>query len=132
MIGLSSLIVARIQVDGVYLQAFAAKMCVDKWADGTAMYYWLTDHHFGLPPWIREIFLPVLAQPLFVTIVTWCVILIEILLFLGITASRRVRYALFILGCMFHALIAIAIGLWSFCVAMIAALTIYLAQECRK
>lgn len=127
LIGASALLIARIQVAGVYLHAFVAKMAVEEWVDGTAMYYWLVDHDFGIQVWLLEGFVrAVLTDGTAVVVLTWGSIAIEILLFLGLAAPQKMRLALFGLGVGFHLMIGIFMGLWSFSFAMIAALILYL------
>ena len=122
----SVLFLTRVQVAGIYLHAFAAKMAVEEWADGTAMYYWLTDHDFGLRGALVASLAGVLANGTGVVALTWGAIGIEVLLFLGLVASPRLRMGLFGLGVGFHVAIAIVMGLWSFSFAMTAALILYL------
>ena len=126
LIGVSALVVVRIQMAGVYLHAFVAKIGTEEWADGTALYYWFNDHDFGPPPVLLGMLQPLLQNAVSVTALTWGAILVEVLLFLGIAASSRVKVWLFWLGVTFHGLIAVGIGLWSFSLAMTGALILYL------
>ena len=126
LVGMSALVVVRIQMAGVYLHAFVAKMGVEEWADGTALYYWFTDHNFGPPRVFLGVLQPVLQNGISVVALTWGAILVEVFLFLGIAASPRAKVWLFWLGMAFHGLIAVGIGLWSFSVAMVGALILYL------
>lgn len=126
MVGWSAVVVARVQMAGVYFHAFVAKMEVDEWKDGTALYYWFTDNDFGLPRALMCVLEPLLLNGVFVVGLTWGSILVEVLLFLGIVASVRVRALLLCLGLCFHGLIAVGIGLWSFSTTMAGALILYL------
>ena len=131
LLGWSSLIVVRIQMAGVYLHTFVAKTAVDEWADGTALYYWFTDHNFGLPPFLMFFVEPLLLNGATVVALTWGSIFVEILLFLGIAASERVRVWLLGLGLTFHGMIAVGIGLWSFSTTMFGGLILYLWSPAR-
>ena len=126
LVGASALLIARIQVAGVYLHAFAAKMAVEEWVDGTALYYWLVDHDFGIQTQLLGGATGILANGTAVVALTWGSILVEILLFLGLVAPQRLRLWLFGVGVGFHLLIGIFMGLWSFSLAMTAALILYL------
>ena len=128
LVGWSALIVARVQMAGVYLHAFVAKMQVDEWKDGTALYYWFTDNDFGLPRAMMWAIEPLLLNGMGLVVLTWGSILIEIVLFIGVVASERIRAWLLWLGLGFHGLIAVGIGLWSFSTTMAGALILYLCS----
>lgn len=125
----SALLVARIQVAVIYLQAAVAKMRVAEWADGTALHYWFRHPLFGAPVWMRTVMDPVLNSSAGVVLLTWGVLILELILFAGIFASRAARPRLFVAGVVFHVLIGMIHGLWSFAIAMIGALTIYLLDD---
>ena len=131
LVGWSALVVARIQMAGVYLHAFVAKMGVEEWVDGTALWYWFTDNDFGLPRVMMWAVEPLLLNGISIVALTWGSILTEILLFLGIVASERVRVWLLGLGLAFHGLIAVGMGLWSFSTIMMGALIVYLWSPAR-
>lgn len=126
VVGWSSLVVVRVQMAGLYLHAFVAKTGVEEWVDGTALYYWFNDNDFGLPGLMRVVAEPFLSNWAVVSAITWGSLLVEIVLFLGLAVSPRVRVWLFGLGVMFHGLIAVCMGLWSFSLAMVGALVLYL------
>ena len=115
----------RIQVAGIDLHAAAGKISVSEWADGTVLYYWLTDPVFGAPRWLWPFVETVLAHPA-VAVVTWSVLVLEIALALGLGVDKRWRGILLALGISFHFGIALLIGLPSFGLAMTAALILYL------
>lgn len=123
----AALTLARVQVAVVYLHAFTAKLLVEEWSDGTAMYYWMNDHRFGLPDWASFV-VPVLSNGFGVVMLTWGSLAVEALLFAGLLAARRHRAWLLCLGVAFHGAIALAMGLISFSMAMIAALILYLRE----
>ncbi|MFG3442568.1 sporulation-delaying protein SdpB family protein [Nonomuraea sp. NPDC047897] len=126
LVAWSALLVIRVQVAGIYLQASMAKLGREEWADGTALYYWLSDPLFGVPGWAAPLLAPVLAHPLGVTLLTWGSIAVEFALVMGLVARRVVRPYLLAAGVFLHASIAVLMGLGSFSLAMIGALVLFL------
>lgn len=126
LVAWSSGFVIRLQVAGLYFQACVAKLSHDEWANGTALYYWMTDPLFGLPGWAEGFMRPVLLSPYGVQALTWGPLMVEFAMFCGLFASRGVRPWLLITGVMFHLGIGTFMGLWSFALAMIGALVLYL------
>lgn len=124
LIAISALIAIRFQVSIVYFHAATAKLSVDEWVDGTILYYWLNDQTIGLPNWLK-IFFPILTTRL-VVIFTWGTLLLETLLFMGLVMPKRYWKPLLIAGIVFHAGIALTMGLISFGLAMTCALILYL------
>ena len=116
----SSLGAIRLQLAGVYFVAGISKLGQAEWANGTALYYWMP--YFGAPDWVIR----VLTLPVPVVVATWVSIAIEIALALGIILPARTRVPLLAVGIVFHILIAAAFGLWSFSMAMVASLVLYL------
>lgn len=115
-----------IQISYIYFEAGYAKLAVAEWTDGTAIYYWFFHNTFGshiiteLP-----IFILLIKSSYFTCIITWSVILFEILFSTLVLLEREERRQFFIYGFLFHFLIYIFIGLGSFSVAMIAAVILY-------
>jgi len=126
-VALSALVAIRIQVSGIYLHAAVGKVAVPEWADGTAMYYWLTDPTFGAPQWLSGIVGPLLTQPLSVSLLTWGVIVLEFFLFAALVMPRRAWHIPLVCGLGLHLSIALIQGLVSFGCSMVAALLLYLA-----
>lgn len=126
LIALSALVAARIQLAIVYFHAAVAKIPVEEWANGTAVYYWFTDPAMGMADWMRPVLLPVLANPIGVSLLTWGPMLLEVVLFMGLTMDRRWWKYLLIAGIGFHGGIALVHGLVSFWFAMSGALILYL------
>lgn len=116
----------RIQVAGVYFHSAVGKVTVEEWANGTALYYWLVDPAYGMPPWAEPLLLPLVTHAVGVTVLTWGVVLFEFFLFAGLVMDRRWRPYLLVLGILFHAGIAVLQGLLSFSVIMFGALIMYL------
>ena len=111
--GHSWLWVLRLQVAALYLHAAAAKISVAEWANGTALYYWLLDPTFGVPPVLSSLAQSILSTAT-VSVLTWSVLAIEFSLFAALVAGVKVRRALFILGLGMHCGIWLLQGLGSF------------------
>lgn len=122
----SAATVVRVQVAFLYFHAAVGKMATTEWANGTALYYYLSDPLFGVAGWTDRMVSGLLRTGLGVSAMTWGTILIELSLFLGLIAPRPWRPKLLILGIVFHTGIAAVMGLISFSVAMIGALFLYL------
>jgi antimicrobial peptide system SdpB family protein len=110
----------RLQVAGIYFVAGVAKLAQPEWANGTAMYYWAL--YFAAPKWV----VAALGRPIVAVVSTWGTILFELTLALGLVLAKPVWPVLLISGIAFHFLIAVFLGLWSFSIAMVGALVLYL------
>jgi antimicrobial peptide system SdpB family protein len=126
LVAAAALALLRLQVAGIYFHAATGKMLVPEWRDGTAVYYWFTDPLFGLAEPVRSWAMPLLANALVVSALTWGPMLLEVFLFAGLIAAPRPRRVLLVLGLAFHATIALVHGLPSFMFAMWGALVLYL------
>lgn len=126
LVARSALLVARVQVAVIYMVAWASKIAVEEWANGTAVYYWFLHPVFGLSGWRRTLLMPLLTRPASVVLLTWGALALEALLFMGLLIDRRHRPALLVAGILFHAGIALVHGLITFGLAMTAALILYL------
>lgn len=122
----SALLFARLQVAMIYFQAGIAKLGVQEWANGTAVYYWFTHPVHGMSGWVEPLVLPLLTAPLTVMLLTWGVIVLEVSLFMGLTMDRRWRPYLLVLGLVFHVGIIVVHGLVSFFFSMAGALILLL------
>jgi antimicrobial peptide system SdpB family protein len=103
-----------------------AKFGVQEWADGTALYYILSDPLFGVSDWLRPGMLEMLQHGPVVAVFTWGTILLELALFLGLFLPTAVAKRLLAVGILFHALIAAVMGLVTFGLSASAALILYL------
>ncbi|BCB89606.1 sporulation-delaying protein SdpB family protein [Phytohabitans suffuscus] len=116
----------RVQVAGIYLQASVAKLGVAEWRDGTALYYWLNHPMFGAPMWLRGALRPFLSWGPGVATLTWGTLVLEFALAIGLFLPKRRWAPLLVGGLALHGGIALLMGLWSFSLAMFAALVLYL------
>lgn len=125
-IATSSLWVIKLQVAVIYFIAATAKLSVPEWSNGTALYYWFLHPIFGFSEWLQPLFLGILVQPIGVTLLTWGVLILEIILFAGFFMAVKHRKKLLVIGLLFHFGIVVVHGLFSFFFAMSAALILYL------
>lgn len=124
--GWTAYLLIRIQVAAIYFHSAVGKVPVEQWSNGTAIYYWLTDPSFGMPPWLEPAIMPLLTNGVAVTIITWGTVLLEFCLFAGLFMDKRAwRYVLW-MGIALHSGIAILHGLPAFSLAMIGALILFL------
>ncbi|WP_406074385.1 sporulation-delaying protein SdpB family protein [Micromonospora sp. NBC_01638] len=121
-----TLLLIQIQVAVLYLQASVAKLGVEEWANGTALFYWSSHPGYGSPPWLRPVTDLITHSPFGVVALTWGTVALEFALALGIVLSPAARRVLLPVGLLFHAAIALDMGLVSFWAAMSGALLLYL------
>ena len=124
----SALWIARVQVSIIYLHAALSKLGVDEWVNGTAIYYWFVHPVFGAPEWSRGAVMWA-ASGTGVVVITWGVILGELLLSLGIVSRHRWWIDLTLFGLLFHFVIFLIHGLASFFFSMAGALILYLVPS---
>ncbi|MFD5013816.1 sporulation-delaying protein SdpB family protein [Streptomyces chartreusis] len=118
LIGISALVMARLQMIIVYLQAVVAKLPHAEWQDGTAMWYWGSNLDFGPAPWLATLTDPVITSTLGVALMTWIPLVIEGSLVVAPLLPQRMRWWAMSAGLLFHLAIALMMGLWSFTLAM--------------
>jgi len=126
MVAVSALIVIRLQVAGIYFHAAIGKLRVAEWANGTALYYWLMHPKVGTAEWLHPLILPIATNAVGVVVLTWSVLVLEMLLFMALVMDRKYHAPLLVAGVLFHAGIIFAHGLASFFFAMAGALVLYL------
>ncbi|GIJ24190.1 hypothetical protein Vlu01_48140 [Micromonospora lutea] len=118
------LVAIRIQVAGIYFQSSVAKLSHAEWADGTALYYWLNHRTFGAPGWLQPVTDWMTDVPLLLAGLTWSPLVIEFALAIAVLLPARVRLRLLPAGIVLHLGIAVTMGLWSFALAMFAAVVL--------
>ncbi|MFJ8894936.1 sporulation-delaying protein SdpB family protein [Leifsonia sp. NPDC102414] len=121
-----TLVVIRVQVAYIYINACLAKLGVPEWLDGSAVYYWLRDPMFGPAGALRPLTEWLMAKPVPVAAATWGTLLLEFALGIAIFLPTRARRILLPIGVALHLGIAITMGLWSFAFTMWAALLLLL------
>ncbi|MGW4694779.1 sporulation-delaying protein SdpB family protein [Kitasatospora cineracea] len=110
----------RCQIAIIYFVAALSKLFTSQWRDGTAMYSVFVDPNYGLPPGIRQFLGPMIASDLVVRSLTWGVLAIELTIALSALAPQRARRTAGWLAVLLHGGIMVAIGLFSFGLAMMA------------
>ena len=125
LLALTALVALRVQVAAIYLHAGVAKLAIREWVDGTAVYYYLFDPTLGLSPTLKQVLAPILTTSA-VVLPTWGTLLLELLLFIGLFLPKPYWRPLLVLGIVFHALIAVTIGIITFALAMVGALILFL------
>ncbi|MDR7371996.1 sporulation-delaying protein SdpB family protein [Flavobacterium aquidurense] len=126
IIGLFSIWIIRIQVAIIYYHASLGKLSVPEWVNGTAIYYWFNHSVFGMPTSISIFMNKLLSNPVIISLLTYSVIVLEILLFLGLLASLKYRKTILCFGILFHFFIIIYHGIFSFFFSICAALILFL------
>ncbi len=120
-------LIIQLQIAVIYFNASVGKFNVPEWANGTAVYYWLTNQSFGMNEILSPIMIPLLSNAFFITFVTWGVLIFELFLFCCLfIKNEKVIKCAFILGIVFHFFIFIFHGLVSFFFTMAAALLLFL------
>ena len=126
LIAFSCYWVIRIQLATLYFQAAVAKLAVEEWVNGTALYYWFTHPMFGASDWLNPVLVPMIQNPFSVVILTWMVMVFETFLFAAFFINRKYHKYILIAGISFHFGILLIHGLVSFFFAITGGLLIYL------
>lgn len=120
------LLMICLQMSVVYLQAAVEKIYkINEWVSGTAIYYFMNDPLFGAPSWMLPIISPLLNSK-FVFFICWSVIILEFFLAAALVMDRQKKKILFYVAVLFHFLIIVNMGLFSFFCSMLGGLVIYL------
>lgn len=117
-----SLVAIQVQISIIYLHAALGKVAVREWQEGSAFYY-IINGQFGLPR-IFDSIGAVFSAPVLTVGVSWGVIALELILGIAVLLPNRIRISIITLGVLFHIGIIVAMGLWSFGLAMFACLVI--------
>ncbi|KJL34306.1 sporulation-delaying protein SdpB family protein [Microbacterium azadirachtae] len=118
-LALAALVGIRVQVAIVYFHAGISKFWTDDWANGSAEYYFIRDPLFGASGLPYVILHDLTAIPIFVALMTWGGILLELLIAVLILGPRRWRERALGLDILLHGFIIATMGLWSFGLIMI-------------
>ncbi len=113
----------------IYLQSAIGKLSVSEWIHGTAPYYWFNDPVNGMATWLKPILNPIITNNYGAFVISWSVMIVELVLGLAIFIHKKYYKTLFIAAIIFHFSIIIIHGLFSFFFAMAGALCIYLLIE---
>lgn len=110
----------RLQIAYLYADSAIAKMGVEDWQNGSALYYIVRDRSFGSSGPLTPIWLWLSDQSLTTLALTWGAIAIELAIALFTLLDARWRLAAFWLGLALHALTFLSMGLFSFSLVMVA------------
>lgn len=119
----------RLQMAGIYLHSAIAKLGVENWVNGSAMYYIVRDPSFGAVGPAGDLMRWLTNRPLGVATVTWGSIAVEIAIAILLLHRGRARALALGLAVALHAAIIVTIGLWSFGLVMIGAMLVAAAPE---
>nr|WP_286590181.1 HTTM domain-containing protein [Sphingobacterium sp. N143] len=126
IIPIITITVIRLQVTLIYFHASVGKYAVPEWTNGTAIYYWWNNTVFGMPLAFSVPINSLLSMPLVVSVLTYSVLIFEIVVFLALTGSIRYRKNLLPFAILFHLLIILMHGIFSFFFAISMALILFL------
>ncbi|MDR3679943.1 MAG: hypothetical protein P4L41_08250 [Flavipsychrobacter sp.] len=118
----------QMQAAFIYLESGIGKIMVNEWKEGTACYYWFSHNVSGAPDWLRNIYESITLTP-YVALVSWGVIIFEILLFACLFANENIKAKFLVLAILFHFMIIITHGLPSFFCSMLGLLILYLDEK---
>ncbi|WP_278103054.1 hypothetical protein AB0870_16940 [Microbacterium proteolyticum] len=104
-------------------------LAVPQWSEGSALWYWLQVPGFGVPADVFTALAPVLELPVVLDMATYTVMVFEVLLAVAIWMRGTFARVILSLGIVFHAGIAVVLGLWSFGVTMTGVLLLCLALQ---
>ncbi|MRM95251.1 hypothetical protein D1Z98_09855 [Riemerella anatipestifer] len=125
LISISFIILIRIQTAIIYLHASVGKFSHPEWTNGTAIYYWVNHSNFGMSDYL-SFFNILLTNSIFVTGITYGVLILELLLFLALCSNRKYKIVMLYIALLFHFSIIIFHGIFSFFFSISAALILYL------
>lgn len=113
-----------LQVFVIYFFASTGKFGSEVWKNGTAFYYYSTMPQMGLSKgMLYELFSFIIKSPLVVTLSTWGVLVFELVLAIGVfLRNEALRKYIFTIGVLFHFMIVLFYGIFSFSLIMTACL----------
>lgn len=122
------LFVAKIQVSFIYLQACLSKLSSAEWADGTAFYYWTVDGYLPPPTFFAPFVAWMTSMPILVLAATYGTLILEFTLGVSLLIRNfQARRILWISALVFHLMIVVVFGIWSFALVMMALATFLLS-----
>ena len=127
------IVIIKLQIFTIYFFASVGKFKSTEWVNGTALYYWVNDNVFGINSSILESISFVLKNPYMITLMTWGVLLLELIISISIFFSfLKLKKVIYYTAIFFHLLIALFLGLWSFFFVMFGILTLYYSNLNKK
>lgn len=128
-IGVGAVWALRMQISWIYVNSSLAKISVEEWQEGSAIYYIARQEFFGSGGLFGDLFLWLTAIPLLSLVITWGTILVELSIAVLILFPRNAPSAAFLLSLFLHAGIIVIMGLFSFGLIMIGAVLIAAAPS---
>lgn len=123
-------LILTIQISIIYFFASVGKFKVEEWANGSAIYYWLTQPLFGVTSFYRPIIDLILQNTFLTAFLNWSIIFLELTISLSIfTKSVYYKTKLFIVSIGFHFFILLLLGIASFSLIMTSCLIILLISK---
>lgn len=126
IIAIFSVWIIRLQIAIIYFHTSISKFEVTDWKNGTAIYYWLNHGSFGMPTYLERPMNYILSNFVVVSLITYGVLVFEILLFLAYTSTIKYRKKILYFGILFHFSFILFHGIFSFFFSMAAGLILYL------
>ncbi len=120
-----------LQVCVIYLHSAIAKLNVDEWLNGTAIWYWFRHEIFGANYFILDVVNFLLKQPSLIYCLNYSIIILEILIamMLFVNKERFIAKVTFIIAVIFHIGIILMHGIFSFALVMIGCLFFYFNKK---
>ena len=118
----------RLQIAVIYLHAAVGKFASQSWKDGSSIYYLLNDPKFGSPMANAGLFSVLLRNSFIISLLSWGAIALELIIACSLFIHRnsfQQRFIIFSVAIIFHACIAVFLGLISFSLIMTGVLILY-------
>lgn len=125
---LAAHVVLRVQLVIVYATAVWFKLNDPLWQQGSAMQVISGMPQFGFAPAVRDLLGPVLSSYWLVALLSWSVVVGQIVIVLALSAPRRFRLIALAVGIALHGGIIVLMNLMSFGLTMIAVLVVASAR----
>lgn len=123
-LSLAGTLLLRIQIAALYFDSAIGKLFTADWVNGTAEYYILRDPYFGASGPIADLLEKATHVPVITVGLTWGALLVEVSIATLVLCGPKARRAGLLLCLLLHGFIIATIGLWSFGLIMIGAVTV--------
>lgn len=114
----------RLQMAFIYFESAVSKYSVPDWQNGSALYYVVRDPSFGATGLLGDLLKWWTYLPIGTASLTWGTVLVEMAIAVLVLGGRRCRRIALALAVCLHAAIFLAIGLFSFAIVMVGAMSI--------
>jgi antimicrobial peptide system SdpB family protein len=110
----------RFQVAYIYLHSALAKLSVENWSEGSALYYIVRGEFFGTANFFQGFVFLLTSIPIVALSLSWGTMIVECLIAVSLLSKQPVAQTAGFVACaMLHVGIIAFIGIWSFALAMI-------------